>query len=161
MPTEVDVLRLGHRPQRDKRLTTHVGLTARALGAERMHLAAEDDRVKESVEDVAERWGGDFVVETGANWRALVRNWGGAVVHLTMKGENILDVEEEIKGHEEVLVVVGAEKVPSEMYDESDFNVAVTSQPHSEVAALAVFLDRILEGAALEENYDGESFFGT
>ncbi|MCG7848715.1 MAG: tRNA (cytidine(56)-2'-O)-methyltransferase, partial [ANME-2 cluster archaeon] len=27
------VLRLGHRPERDQRVTTHVGLTARALGA--------------------------------------------------------------------------------------------------------------------------------
>ncbi|TFG70124.1 MAG: tRNA (cytidine(56)-2'-O)-methyltransferase, partial [Methanomassiliicoccus sp.] len=27
------VLRLGHRPERDQRVTTHVALTARALGA--------------------------------------------------------------------------------------------------------------------------------
>ena len=33
---EVAVLRLGHRPGRDNRMTTHVGLTARALGADRV-----------------------------------------------------------------------------------------------------------------------------
>ncbi|TLZ95287.1 MAG: tRNA (cytidine(56)-2'-O)-methyltransferase, partial [Methanobacteriota archaeon] len=29
----ITVLRLGHRPARDKRVTTHVALTARAFGA--------------------------------------------------------------------------------------------------------------------------------
>ena len=29
---DVVVLRLGHRPGRDERMTTHVGLTARAMG---------------------------------------------------------------------------------------------------------------------------------
>jgi len=38
---EVAVLRLGHRPGRDERMTTHVGLTARALGADRVVLAGE------------------------------------------------------------------------------------------------------------------------
>ena len=32
----VTVLRLDHRPGRDDRMTTHVGLTARALGADRV-----------------------------------------------------------------------------------------------------------------------------
>ena len=30
---EIVVLRLGHRPERDQRVTTHVGLLSRALGA--------------------------------------------------------------------------------------------------------------------------------
>lgn len=153
MPTRVEVLRLGHRPARDKRLSTHVGLTARALGADRLHLAAEDDRVKSSVEDVAERWGGGFEVETGVDWRSLVEGWDGCVAHLSMKGDNLLDRVGEIRGFDGVLAVVGAEKVPSDVYDLADENVAVTSQPHSEVAALAVFLDRVLDGKALRENY--------
>jgi predicted SpoU family rRNA methylase len=32
----VVILRIGHRPERDQRVTTHVGLTARALGAQGM-----------------------------------------------------------------------------------------------------------------------------
>ena len=39
---EVFILRVGHRPERDQRVTTHVGLTARALGAKGMYLAAAD-----------------------------------------------------------------------------------------------------------------------
>jgi len=36
-----------------------------------------------------------------------------------------------------------------------DFNVAVGNQPHSEVAALAVFLDRLTEGEGLRAQFDG------
>jgi tRNA (cytidine56-2'-O)-methyltransferase len=54
-----------------------------------------------------------------------------------------------------ILVVVGAEKVPAEMYDLADWNVAVGSQPHSEVAALAVFLDHLMEGQELTKDFDG------
>jgi len=56
----VAVLRIGHRPERDQRVTTHVGLAARALGARGMYLAADDPGVIKSIEDVASRWGGDF-----------------------------------------------------------------------------------------------------
>ena len=48
-----------------------------------------------------------------------------------------------------LLVIVGAEKVPREIYNLASYNVSVGSQPHSEVAALAVFLDRLFMGEEL------------
>jgi tRNA (cytidine56-2'-O)-methyltransferase len=50
-------------------------------------------------------------------------------------------------------VVVGAEKVPFEVYERADFNVGVTNQPHSEIAGLAVFLDRLFEGRELDRGW--------
>jgi tRNA (cytidine56-2'-O)-methyltransferase len=41
------------------------------------------------------------------------------------------------------------------MYQLADWNVAVGNQPHSEVAALAVFLDRLFEGQELTKEFDG------
>ena len=79
----------------------------------------------------------------------------GLKVHLTMYGSNLPDVIGEIKACDKVLVVVGAEKVPSEMYNLADWNVAVGNQPHSEVAALAVFLDWLIEGRELKEEFRG------
>ncbi len=52
-----------------------------------------------------------------------------------------------------VLIVVGGEKVPFEVYESSDFNVAVTSQPHSEISALAVFLDRLQNGLEFDKDF--------
>ncbi len=68
----LEVLRLGHRPQRDKRITTHVCLTARALGARRVRIAEADDSIARTVTGVASRFGGDFAVETGTGWRGPI-----------------------------------------------------------------------------------------
>jgi tRNA (cytidine56-2'-O)-methyltransferase len=154
----VVVLRWGHRPQRDVRLTTHVALTARALGAVGFVLSdVTDEKIKATVEKVSGTWGGAFKFEMGSKWRNTVREWrakGGCVVHLTAYGENIQtsDVLDRIRGSgKEILVVVGSQKVPREFYSEeySDFNVAVGNQPHSECAALAIFLDRFFKGEIL------------
>lgn len=149
------VLRLGHRKERDKRITTHVGLVARAFGADGIILSGErDDQVIRSLEDVVERWGGPFSVEYRRDWRHVIEEWKekGLVVHLTMYGIPVDDVIEKIRGHD-VLVVVGAEKVPGEVYKLADYNVAIGNQPHSEVAALAVFLDRYFEGKELYKEF--------
>uniref|UniRef100_A0A7C3MAA9 tRNA (cytidine(56)-2'-O)-methyltransferase n=1 Tax=Archaeoglobus fulgidus TaxID=2234 RepID=A0A7C3MAA9_ARCFL len=139
---EVYVLRLGHRP-RDKRVSTHVALTARAFGARGIYFDVEDKSVFESVRDVVERWGGDFFIEA-VNWREFLRKFEGLKVHLTMYGIPLPQKLEEIKRADRVLVVVGAEKVPPEVYEMCDLNVSIGTQPHSEVAALAVFLEKVL-----------------
>ena len=166
---EVAVLRLGHRPGRDERMTTHVGLTARALGADRLVLAGAAADRRESVASVTDNFGGPFAVETTDNPGNLLETWPGTVVHLTMYGLPVQEVEDDIraalrdsaKGGTEreqterpLLVVVGAEKVAFEVYEAADWNVAVTNQPHSEVASLAVFLDRLFEGRELDREWD-------
>ncbi|WP_435182773.1 tRNA (cytidine(56)-2'-O)-methyltransferase [Halobellus sp. EA9] len=156
--SEVAVLRYGHRPGRDDRMTTHVGLTARALGADRVIFPDNAGQSEETVADITGRFGGPFEVELTAELDATIREWSGAVVHLTMYGERIQDVVEDVRAaHREgpLLVVVGGEKVPFEVYEHADWNVGVTNQPHSEVAGLAVFLDRLFEGRELDREWPG------
>lgn len=155
---KVVILRWGHRPHRDARLTTHVALSARALGASGFVLSdIQDESIKQTVQKINENFGGDFTFEMGTPWRTVVRNWkhgGGAVVHLTAYGENIQtsDVLDRLrKLNKDLLIIVGSQKVPAEFYFEevSDYNVAVGNQPHSECAALAIFLDRFFQGLTL------------
>ncbi len=146
------ILRLGHRVQRDQRITTHVGLTARALGAEGMLLDSEDSGIEKSINEVGGRWGGSFYVRRITDWKNEIKNWkrsGGRVLHLTMYGINLPDVINDIVT-DNLLVVVGAEKVPPELYTLADWNVAVGNQPHSEVAALAIVLDRLATSSGIE-----------
>ncbi len=159
----VVVLRWGHRPERDRRLTSHVALTARALGADGMILTdIKDENLKKTVEKIVGLWGGSFFLEMDVPWKEAVKNWrakGGIVVHLTAYGENIQtsDVMDRIKATgKDVLVIVGSQKVPREFFSKkvSDFNVAVGNQPHSECASLAVFLDRYFEGKELTKNFE-------
>ncbi len=154
---EVAVLRLGHRPGRDERMTAHVGLTARALGADRAILANEGASRADTIADITDRFGGPFAVETTEAPTELLADWDGTAVHLTMYG---LPVQEELPAVREahrsgpLLVVVGAEKVAWDVYEAADWNLAVTNQPHSEVASLAVFLDRLFEGAELDRAWE-------
>ncbi len=160
---KIFVLRWGHRPQRDLRLTTHVALTARALGASGFILSdIEDAKIKATMERVEKNWGGQFYFEMGTPWKKAVNEWkarGGIVVHLTAYGENIeaSDVLQRIKAlGKDVLIIVGSQKVPKEFFSEaiSDFNVAIGNQPHSECASLAVFLDRFFEGKELTKTFE-------
>jgi len=160
---KIVILRWGHRPQRDVRLTTHVALTARALCASGFILSdVEDSSIEKTVKRIAERWGGNFEFSMGVSWRNAVRDWktaGGVVVHLTAYGENIQtsNVLGKIKSlNKPVLVIVGSQKVPGDFYSSevSDFNVSVGNQPHSECSALAIFLDRFFEGKELAKEFD-------
>jgi len=148
------VLRLGHRPTRDQRVTTHVALTARALGADEVWVSTEDPVLEKTVESVVARFGGKFKIKTGVDWRKALKAWDGESVHLTMYGESLSKALPTIKG-KKLLIVVGAEKVPREVYDLADRNISVGNQPHSEVAALAIFMDRYKGGESLEKPFKG------
>ncbi len=161
--SKIVILRWGHRPQRDVRLTTHVALTARALCASGFILAdTTDSHIEETVAKITKAWGGNFHFEMGTSWKKAVRDWkakGGLIVHLTAYGENIQtsDVIVRIKAQKkDVMLLVGSQKVPGEFYSDeiSDFNVAVGNQPHSECSALAIFLDRFFEGKELGQPFE-------
>lgn len=145
----IKVLRLGHRAGRDDRISTHVGLTARQWGAEEIIFSGQKDtNMLESQRDIIKRWGGDTKVSYTESWKQVIREFDGLKVHLTMYGLRIDDeidgLKDEFDG-QDLLVVVGAEKVPRWVYEHVDYNISVGNQPHSEIAALAVFLDRIQE----------------
>ncbi len=157
---EVKVLRLDHRRLRDARITTHVCLTARAFGASGIFLDGDhDQKLIENVRDVVKRWGGSFQIDYQKNWDNLLDEWkksDGEIVHLTMYGEPVQKVTPKIKeSKKDKLVVVGGPRVPTEVYQKSDWNVAVTNQPHSEVSALAIFLHLLFEGQELDLEFEG------
>lgn len=153
---EIWILRIGHRPQRDKRVTTHVALSSRALGASGIYVDTEDKVLEENVRSVVGRFGGDFKIETGAPCKKILKNFDGEVVHLTMYGQRIDDALPKISKDRNILIVVGAEKVPPEVYQNADHNISVGNQPHSEIAALAIFLDRFTGGKNLYADRDGQ-----
>ena len=151
----ISVLRIGHRVGRDKRISTHLGLVARAFGAsEIIYTGDEDRKMMESIIDIDERWGNSIEVRHEKSWKKVVFDYkkrGFVVVHLTMYGLPIGENVDKMRGRD-ILVAVGGEKVPGEMYSLADMNIAVGNQPHSEVAALAIFLDRLVDWEHLEFN---------
>ena len=156
---EAAVLRIGHRISRDHRISTHCGLVSRAFGAKSIIYSGEHDgKLLKSVSEASIQWGGSFSAVYEKSWRKAIKEYrdkGYCVVHLTMYGMPVQKQMTKIRKSAKVLVVVGGEKVPWEVYDLADYNVSVTSQPHSEIAALSVFLDRLFRGKELDMPFDG------
>jgi tRNA (cytidine56-2'-O)-methyltransferase len=146
---KIEILRIGQRLVRDDRVTTHVALVARAFGASKIYMNEVNPEIKDTLDKISKTWGGTFEVKFITSWKKVVqqkKQEKTKIVHLTMYGQNINEVDHPIEKEDNILVVVGAEKVPREIYDIADYNVAIGNQPHSEISALAVFLDRIQKG---------------
>jgi len=146
---KIEVLRIGQRLVRDDRVTTHVALVSRAFGASKIIMQEVNPEIKPRISEVNRIWGGSFEVEITDSWRKTIKSKKEnlyKIVHLTMYGESVDTVFDNIRQEEKILVVVGAEKVPRDVYEVADYNVAIGNQPHSEISALAVLLDRLLKG---------------
>ncbi|MHA2245047.1 MAG: tRNA (cytidine(56)-2'-O)-methyltransferase [Candidatus Hodarchaeales archaeon] len=152
----VTILRIGHRIKRDKRITTHLALVARAFGAVRIIIAGDEDKnLLKTIDTVVSEWGGNFQlgIISYNEWRNFIQKWKGnkknKIVHLTMYGENLSTFEtsedfDTIKKRlQNLLVVVGGQKIPGKVFQYADWNIAISNQPHSEVSSLAVFLDHL------------------
>ncbi len=150
----IEVVRIGQRIVRDDRVTTHVALVSRAFGAEKIFMTEVNPEIKDTLEKINKTWGGNFIVEFVDKWKTVVKKKkeeNFKIVHLSMYGEKINDIEEKLREEKNILVVVGAEKVPREIYELADYNVGVGSQPHSEISALAILLDRVQEGKQFDK----------
>lgn len=153
---DVFVLRLGHRILRDKRVTTHVALAARALGCKGMYYSGEYDKdLERRIKTVNENWGGAFNITYIRKPLEFIEYWKiqkeARVVHLTMYGIPIMKVIDEIKNKvKKLLVIVGGKKVPIQYYKIANWNISITNQPHSEISALAIFLHELFERRELD-----------
>ena len=152
----ITILRIGHRISRDKRITTHVALVARAFGAKKIYIDQKDTKIEENLNSISDKFGGNFQIITGIDRKKILKNCEDTIVHLTMYGENLEKGIKKIDKKRNLLVIIGAEKVPPELYQIADFNISVGNQPHSEVAALAIFLDRYTKGAWINNKYNGK-----
>lgn len=156
MSIKVYVLRFGHRKKRDIRVTSHCALVARAFGAEKIIIDGDKDgKAEKTLKGVNERFGQGLKVEQ-KQWKKALKDYkkkGWKIAHLTMYGEQLGKLMPKIKKEKKLLVFVGAEKVPGEVYKIADWNIGIGNQPHSEIAALAVFLHELFEGNELERKF--------
>ena len=155
---EIEVLRIGQRVVRDDRVTTHVALVARAFGASKIYMNEINPDIKDTIRKINTTWGGDFEIIMIDSWKKIIKqkiSEGFELVHLTMYGQTINKIAKKIsKQEDKILIVVGAEKVPRSVYELAKYNISVANQPHSEISALAILLDRIQEGKQFEKKFE-------
>jgi len=151
---------MGHRLPRDERISTHCGLVARSFGADGIVFSGQEDQgLLDSIKRITYKWGGHFEVKYEKNWKKTVNEFktkSYCVVLLTMYGINLPDIIDKIKKKDNLLIIVGSEKIPGEVYDLCDFQIAIGNQPHSEISSLALFLDWYQEGKELKKEFSGK-----
>jgi len=157
---KLTILRLDHRPYRDKRITTHCALVGRAFGADEfLFSGTEDLGIITVITKTNENWGGNYrirFVEDALSFVNGFKSEGGIVIHLTMYGLKVQEKIEELKKlrqYKNVLLIVGGAKVPTEYFQLADYNIAIGNQPHSEVSALSLML-YLLDNLSLNKTFD-------
>src|SRR3989338_1071669 len=139
---KIEILRLNHRISRDKRVSSHVGLTARAFGASKLYYSGQkDSNIEESIKKIVDKFGGPFEIKYCDNEIKLIKEKKKedfVIVHLTVYGKDFKEFKNKLDNN--ILIIVGGEKVEPEFYELSDYNLSVGNQPHSEIAALGIFL---------------------
>jgi tRNA (cytidine56-2'-O)-methyltransferase len=150
----ITVLRLGHRIERDKRISTHVGLVARAMGCSKLIYSGQRDKnLEQSIKKVVKQWGGPFEIRYTKNWKQEIRKFKGMKIHLSVYGIPFQKKIPELRKKKDIMLIVGGEKVQPEVYHMADMNLAVSSQPHSEVSSLCLFLDYYFKGKELGKRF--------
>jgi tRNA (cytidine56-2'-O)-methyltransferase len=152
----INVLRIGHRINRDKRITTHVALVSRAFCADKIIIDTKDKKIEETIKSTSKRFGGNFQILTGIDKKKIIKEWTGLIIHLTMYGDELEKSLKKIDKNQDIMIIVGAEKVPSFIYEKADFNISISNQPHSEIAALAIFLDRYTKSQWKKQKFNGK-----
>jgi tRNA (cytidine56-2'-O)-methyltransferase len=151
----ISILRLGHRIHRDIRVTTHLALTSRAFLADNFYYTGQKDSgFEESINKVNNRWGSKFKVEHMSNYKNFLINSKAVKIHLTVYGETLNSKLKELQNiKKDLLIIVGGQKVPPDVYQLADYNISITSQPISEISAIAILLNEILKGKALDSEF--------
>ena len=154
---EVEILRLNHRIGRDPRISTHVALTARAFGASKIYYSGQkDSSMEDVVNKITTNFGGPFNIKYENEDLKLIKEKkkvGFTIVHLTVYGLNLLEEIKKIRTCKKLLIIIGGEKVEPEFYKIADYNISVTNQPHSEVAALAIILHEYFQGNEFDKKF--------
>lgn len=155
---EVEILRLNHRIGRDPRISTHVALTARAFGASKIYYSGQkDSNMEDVVNKITANFGGPFTIKYENECLKLIKEKkksGFIIVHLTVYGLNLLKEIKKIRTFKKLLIIIGGEKVEQEFYKTADYNLSVTNQPHSEVAALAIVLHEFFQGREFDKKFN-------
>ena len=137
----IEILRLNHRILRDKRVSSHVALTSRAFGASKIWYSGQhDSNLEESIHKIVSKFGGPFDIEYLKDPIKLIKDKKKEcylIVHLTVYGKDFKTFK--VK-NENVLIIVGGEKVEPEFYELASYNLSVSNQPISEISALGILV---------------------
>ncbi len=133
-------------------------LTARALGASSVVLTSSshemNSKLKRFCSFITNKWGGSFSAQFTSNWKNYMHSKTNyKTVYLTRYGIPIQKQQYSIRSYKNILLIISTDKEMPELNKLSDFNISITAQPHSSIAAMAIFLNTYYAGRELSLNF--------
>lgn len=131
-------------------------LAARAFGAANVtFVGKKSPKIDRYFKALNRKWGGSFAVSFTNDWEGyLADKKNYKTIYLTRYGTPISKVEYSLKTYKNILVIVTLSESIKSLYNMSDFNVSISTQPHCAAAAIAVFLHTFYQGRELAMHFE-------
>ncbi|MGC8496118.1 MAG: hypothetical protein ACP5MX_02845 [Candidatus Micrarchaeia archaeon] len=140
--------------------SVNLAQTARAFGAsEIIFVSKPDPRLKRNISLLNSKWGGSFSVGFARDYAEVVKaKQSYKIIYLTRFGTPISKTIYAIKTYKNLLVVITTKEALAEILKIADFEVSLTTQPHSGSSALAVLLHMFYEGRELAMHFENAKY---
>ena len=141
-----------------------VALTARAFGASELIATQKEQKDKLYItkyfKEINDDWGSSFKVSFDSNWKKLIleRNNNYKTIYLTKYGSSIKKSEYAISTYKNIMLIVSTTDNIKELYDMADFNISLTTQPHTIISSIAVFLNMYYKGRELAMHFENAKY---
>ncbi len=138
-------------------------MVARAFGASSITFSPDDKesskRLERACKALRRDWGGVFAVSSTNNWKGFMKDKKNYLkVYLTRYGIPVKKLGYQIRTYKNVLVVVSIKESVKQLYKAADFNMSITTQPHSCASAIAVFLHSFYDGRELAMHFENARY---
>jgi len=142
------------------RVRLNMCLTARAFGAARIvFIGSRDSRLVGYIGKLNYKWGGAFKVDFSTNAAKAIKSFNKyKKIYLTMFGVPLKQVEYTLKTYKNILLIVTAKDWEASLSKLTDFDVSITTQPHAQVASIAIFLHEFFNGRELAVQFQNARY---
>ncbi len=136
-----------------------LSLITRAFGAANITFSPTNPRIKSRLKrhmaQMSRKWGGKFDVEFCNNWLELIKNKRNYIkIYLTRYGIPLRKMTYRINTYKNILLIATTSESTKAVYTNADFNISISSQPHTCGSSLAVFLHDFYHGRELAMHFE-------
>ncbi|MCL5434073.1 MAG: tRNA (cytidine(56)-2'-O)-methyltransferase [Candidatus Marsarchaeota archaeon] len=137
-----------------------IALTSRAFGASEITFTTKKNpTLIKYISRLNNKWGGNFNINFISNWKSFINTRKTyKVIYLTKYGQSLQNIGNIIRNYKNLLLIVSSEEVNKTILNNSDFNVSITTQPHCEASAIAIFLHHFYEGRELALHFQNAGY---
>ena len=142
---------------------TDICLIARAFGASEIVFTMNDSKLKSKAQrfcnDICKKWGGSFSVSFTNNWKAYIKNKRNyKTIYLTRYGTPMRQAEYVLRTYKNMLIIASFSEKINELYTIADFNISITSQPHTVASSITSLLRAYYRNRELSMHFENAKY---